>query len=81
MKLDFNYSALKFDFFLQLHFVKDLFGILTRCFADVFGIVAEQWLKWKVRGGGNVDSGVGPLFVVVGPAAVVTVSPHGQSFL
>ena len=32
-----------------------------------------QWLKCKIRDGGTVDSGlVVPLFVVVGPAAVVT---------
>ena len=40
-----------------------------------------QWMKWKLRGGGNCSLGVGPLFLVVGAAAAVTVSPHGQSFL
>jgi len=38
-----------------------------------------QWLNWKLKSWGNCRLGVGPLFVVVDPAAVVT-DPHGQWF-
>jgi len=35
-------------------------------------INSNQWLKWKVRGGGNCRLDISPLFAAVGAAAVVT---------